>query len=117
MAQNNIPQLDATKFKFRPLYEPSTNTSTVFDMFVKPEKVEDRPTIVQKVEFINLGKTDFEKNGASFDYYGSGSPYEDEAVELSNGKYLYCIVRGSQFVGTFQSADDIHMRYYEVTPL
>ena len=111
---NKVASLDATKFYFREL-NASTSTS-VFDMFVKPVG-EIPPSIVRSVNFINLENTEYEKNGARFTYYGSGVPRQDEAVELDNGKYLYCIVHGTQFVGTFDSHDDINMKYYEVTPL
>lgn len=111
---NKVPQLDATKFHFREL-DASTTTS-VFDMFVKPS-IEDRPSVVRTVNFINLENTTWEPNGVRFGYYGEGRVYEDEAVELDNGKYLYCIVRGAAFNGTFAPEEKIHMKYYEVTKL
>ncbi len=108
------PTLDAREFYFTPLYRESDHN--VFDMFVKPN-IEDRPSIVRSVRFSNLELTQYEKNGTSFGYYGSGTVDEYEAVELDNGKYLFCHVRGRQFTDTFHSADEINMKYYEVTKL
>lgn len=106
------PTLDATKYYFTPLYR-ETNTS-VFDMFVKPS-VEDRPSIVRSVRFNNLENTEYGKNGTKFTYYASGTVDEYEAVELDNGKFLFCVVRGAQFGGTFSPQHNISMEYYEVT--
>jgi hypothetical protein len=106
------PTLDATKYYFTSLYRETE--SNVFDMFVKPN-TEDRPSIVRSVRFNNLENTDYGKNGSKFTYYCSGTVYEYEAVELNNGKFLFCVVRGTQFAGTFASHRNIHMEYYEVT--
>lgn len=107
----NVPNLDATKFYFREL----DTTTSVFDMFVQPSK--DRPSVIRTVNFINLENTDYYTNGTRFGFYGAGRVYEDEAVELDNGKYLYCIVSGVVFNGTFSPEDQVRMKYYEVTKL
>lgn len=85
--------------------------------FMQPQPI--LPRGVEEVAFDDflLPKTDYEKNGVSFTFYGSGQVYEHAAMLLDDGNILFCIVNGTQFAGTFSSNDDIRMRYYMCTPI
>ena len=105
--------LDARQFYFRSLNTP---TSSVFDLFVRPSN-EDRPQIQSRVRFNNLEDLDREENGCRFGYYGEGTVDAYEAVKLTDGTYLFCLVRGRQFTDTFSPEEQVQMKYYKVTPI
>jgi hypothetical protein len=110
----NITLLDARNFKWTPFAVPGQ--SGYFD-FLKPEspKMEAKGEVFFDHRSFQL--MDFSRNGISLSYYGSGSVNEYAAMELTDGRILFCIVSGSKFTDTFHSADSISMQYWMLTPL
>lgn len=97
------PKLDATKYRW-------TQVNTCDNPFAGMIQAGPLPVSVGDVRF---NEATFE----SCNWNTSGSIGEYAAVQLADGDVLFCVISGYQFAGTFQSADDIRMRYYRLTPL
>lgn len=109
-----MKKLDARNYKWTPFLVPGH--SGYFD-FLKP----DAPKMEAKGEVFFDGRSfermDYSRNGLSLSFYGSGSVHEYAAMELTDGRILFCLVSGSQFTDTFNSADSISMQYWILTEL
>lgn len=105
-------KLDARHYEWKKL----NNRNNVFAHLVQRA---DAPKSTGEVFFDEetFEQMNWSTNGVSFSYYSEGSIEQYAAVSLDNGKILFCVVSGSQFAGTFDSADDIRMQYYELTKL
>lgn len=105
-------KLDARHYRWETWIRPS---SGAFD-FLKNSKM---PVAVKDVEFdpSTFELTDYGTNGIHFSFYGSGRITDHAAVLCDDDTILFCVVSGTQFQGTFASADDIEMEYYKLTKI
>lgn len=111
----NPKKLDATQFKWEQFNLPEKD---IFAAFIADDGPKERSIGEVFFDEATFEDTDWQTNGASFSYYGSGSIYQYAAVQLESGAILFCIVSGASFQGTFsEDSGSFSMRYYRLTPL